>query len=93
MYKNYFTIMNSEKCRSCWTGLFCNICIAQLVQNGEIINPDDNRCEQIRISSDLHLKVLILLSNRFKNIYKAVNKYFHKIDNISVDDFLNEHKK
>ncbi|MEZ7885451.1 MAG: radical SAM protein [Bacteroidales bacterium] len=94
IYQDYFTIMNGHKCKNCWAGLFCPICVAQLIENGKIINPEDSRCQQIRITSELYLKLSLMLSHKYQHIYEALNNYFHKADDTTLDEFLtNFYKK
>ena len=92
IYKKYFLIMNRKKCRSCWCGLFCSLCVGQTIFAKDITIPNDNKCRQIQLIADHNLKLLLLLSHRHYHIYKALDKYFKNTDYISIDEFLREYK-
>lgn len=93
IYKKFFSIMNRKKCRSCWCGLFCSICVGQTIYDGCITIPNNNKCKQIQLEADHNLKLLILLSHRHYHIYKAFDWYFKNTDYISIDEFLNDINK
>lgn len=93
IYSRYFSIMNRVKCRSCWCGLFCNLCIGQTLYKNNITSPNDNKCEQIKLMADHALKLLILLSNRHPHVYIALDEYFKNTDYITIDEFMKCHYK
>ena len=92
IYRRYFLTMNRKKCRSCWCGLFCSLCVGQTIYEKNITIPNDNKCRQIQLIADHNLKLLLLLSHRHFHIYKALDKYFKNTDYISIDEFLSSHK-
>lgn len=92
IYKQYFTIMNRFECKNCWAAMFCPICVAQLINNGKVVEPHQDRCLQIRMMTDFYMKILVLIANNYSFLYSILTNYYTGVDNISIDEYLSQIK-
>ena len=90
LYKKFFQIMNSIKCKACWAATLCPICIAQLIQDGKVGYPEDERCIAIRQNSRILIEILFILSSKYPRTFNAIQEIFSVSTDASLDEFITQ---
>ena len=90
LYKKFFQIMNRGKCKACWAATLCPICIAQLIQDGKVAYPEDERCITIRQNSRILIETLFILSSKYPRTFDAIQEMFSVSTDASLDEFITQ---
>lgn len=87
IYKDYFRIMNSKKCRSCWAGRFCTLCVASLIKQGNIQEPDNAICSSICRSMEKQIEDLIYIKEHYPKILECIDSMYYQANDVSLSTF------
>ena len=82
--------MNRGKCKACWAATLCPICIAQLIQDGKVAYPEDERCITIRQNSRILIETLFILSSKYPRTFDAIQEMFSVSTDASLDEFITQ---
>ena len=73
-----------------WAATLCPICIAQLIQDGKVGYPEDERCIAIKQNSRILIEILFILSSKYPRTFNAIQEIFSVSTDASLDEFITQ---